>query len=53
MVECTAYFDNSPNNPFNPDPSATVLWGPQTWDEMMIGWLDVAMPVLSLRGALR
>jgi hypothetical protein len=30
-----------------------VLWGPQTWDEMMIGWLDVAAPLPSLRGALR
>ena len=59
LIECTAYFDNSANNPFNPDPSATVTWGPQTWDEMMIGWLDVAVPVAgggssaSLRGALR
>ena len=53
LIECTAYFDNSANNPFNPDPKATVLWGPQTWDEMMIGWLDVAAPLPSLRGALR
>ena len=44
-VECTAYFDNSANNPFNPDPAALVRWGPQTWDEMMIGWLDIAVPV--------
>jgi hypothetical protein len=43
-IECTAVFDNSPNNRYNPDPSATVFWGPQTWDEMMIGWLDVAVP---------
>jgi hypothetical protein len=42
-IECTAHFDNSANNKFNPDPTATVLWGPQTWDEMMIGWLDVAV----------
>jgi hypothetical protein len=44
-VECTAVFDNSPNNRYNPDPAATVFWGPQTWDEMMIGWLDVAVPL--------
>ena len=44
-IECTSVFDNSPNNPFNPDPQATVYWGPQTWDEMMIGWLDVAVRV--------
>jgi len=36
--------NNSPNNPANPNPSATVLWGPQNWDEMMIGWFDVAVP---------
>ena len=42
-IECTAHFDNSPNNKFNPDPTSTVTWGPQTWDEMMIGWLDIAV----------
>jgi hypothetical protein len=44
-IESTAYFDNSPNNPFNPDPAATVFWGPQSWDEMMIGWFDIAVEV--------
>ncbi len=44
IVECTAHFDNSPNNPFNPDPSKTVHWGDQTWEEMMIGFFDVAVP---------
>ena len=29
-----SHFDNSPNNKFNPDPAAEVLWGPQNWDEM-------------------
>ena len=42
-IECAAVFDNSPNNPFNPDPTATVFWGPQSTDEMMIGWLDFAV----------
>lgn len=42
-IEASAVFDNSPNNPFNPDPSKTIFWGPQTWDEMMIGWFDVAV----------
>jgi peroxiredoxin len=36
-LEMTAHFDNSPENPFNPDPTATVRWGDQSWDEMMIG----------------
>ncbi len=35
---CTAYFDNSWVNRANPDPSADVRWGDQTWEEMMIGW---------------
>ena len=35
---CTAHFDNSENNPANPDPTDTVRFGPQTWHEMMIGW---------------
>jgi peroxiredoxin len=43
-VNCTAHFDNSNNNPNNPDPSITVGWGPQTWDEMMIGWMQYYHP---------
>ena len=42
-IEATSYFDNSPNNAFNPDPTASVTWGPQSWDEMMIAWLDIAV----------
>lgn len=38
-----AYFDNSPNNPANPDPTAEVRYGEQIWDEMMIGFFDVAV----------
>jgi peroxiredoxin len=41
---CTAHFDNSANNLCNPDPSKPVHWGDQTWEEMMIGWYDVAYP---------
>jgi len=43
-IECTAHFDNSANNPYNPDPKAEVRWGDQSWEEMMIGWFDVAFP---------
>jgi hypothetical protein len=35
-----ATFDNSPANPYNPDPSAVVTWGDQTWEEMLIGYVD-------------
>ena len=44
-LHCTAHFDNSENNLANPDPKATVRWGDQTWEEMMIGWFDMAVPV--------
>ena len=37
------YFDNSVNNPLNPDPTAEVHYGEQSWDEMMIGFFDVAV----------
>ena len=39
----TAYFDNSRNNPRNPDPEAEVQFGEQSWEEMMIGFFDVAV----------
>lgn len=41
-IECTAWFDNSLNNPANPDPKAEVWWGDQTWEEMLAGFLDLA-----------
>ena len=37
-LHVTAHFDNSTANPNNPDPKATVRWGDQTWEEMMIGF---------------
>ncbi|HEX6897152.1 MAG TPA: thiol-disulfide isomerase [Bryobacteraceae bacterium] len=40
-IECTAHYDNSANNPANPDPKATVTYGEQSWDEMMSGWMEV------------
>jgi hypothetical protein len=39
-IHCTAHFDNSAANPGNPDPKIAVTWGEQTWEEMMIGWVD-------------
>ena len=41
-IECLAHFDNSPNNPDNPDPTAEVRWGDQSWEEMMIGFFEIA-----------
>jgi hypothetical protein len=52
IIECTAHFDNSANNPLNPDPTKEVTWGDQTWDEMMVGFFnvvfDAGMPLKSL-----
>jgi hypothetical protein len=51
-IECTAHFDNSKNNPENPDPTKVVIWGQQNWDEMMVGFFnlvyDARMPAKDL-----
>ena len=39
-----AYFDNSPNNPANPDPKAEVKFGEQSWEEMALGFFDAVIP---------
>ncbi|MFO0956632.1 MAG: redoxin domain-containing protein [Isosphaeraceae bacterium] len=44
-IDCTAHFDNSEENPYNPDPKKAVRWGEQTWDEMMIGYIDFSVKV--------
>jgi hypothetical protein len=44
-MECTAWYDNSPNNKFNPDPTQNVHWGEQTFEEMMIGFFNYKVPV--------
>ena len=43
VIACTAHFDNSPNNPNNPDPTKVIKFGEQSWDEMMIGFFQVAI----------
>jgi len=44
-IDCLAHYDNSAGNPNNPDPTKTVRWGDQTFEEMMIGYIDVDFPV--------
>jgi peroxiredoxin/mono/diheme cytochrome c family protein len=39
-LHCEAWYDNSETNLANPDPTVTVRWGDQTWEEMMIGYFD-------------
>ena len=40
LIRATGWFDNSANNPANPDPTKTVRWGLQTSEEMMIGYVE-------------
>ena len=39
-LHCEAGYNNSASNLANPDPTQTVRWGEQTWEEMMIGYYD-------------
>jgi hypothetical protein len=41
---CTGAFDNSPANPHNPDPTVRVNWGPQTYNEMFMGFITLTEP---------
>lgn len=43
-LQSFATFDNSVNNIANPDPTKVVRWGDQSWEEMMLGYFDVAVP---------
>ena len=45
VIDCLAHFDNSDSNPYNPDSTKLVRWGEQTFEEMMIGYLDMDVPV--------
>jgi peroxiredoxin len=39
-IHCVAHYDNSAGNASNPDPTQRVTWGDQTWEEMLVGWMD-------------
>lgn len=43
-LEVVGWFDNSARNPANPDPERTVGWGPQTYDEMLLGYVEYYLP---------
>jgi hypothetical protein len=45
VIECTAHYDNSANNKYNPDPAKAVRFGEQTWEEMMFGFFEVSVPM--------
>ena len=42
-LEAVAHYDNSPNNPSNPDAKVDVHWGEQTWQEMQYSGITYAV----------
>jgi len=42
VLQCVAHFDNSDGNLNNPDPGSTVHFGWQSYDEMMVGFFEIA-----------
>ena len=44
-LEAVAHYDNSVNNPSNPDPAKEVHWGEQTWDEMQYTGINYTVDV--------
>ncbi len=43
-LQAIAWYDNSRHNRHNPDANAAVTWGDQTYNEMMVGFFDIAVP---------
>jgi hypothetical protein len=37
-IKATGWWDNSANNPANPDATSNVTWGEQSWEEMLVGF---------------
>ncbi len=44
-LDCIGHFDNSADNPNNPDPDKPVYWGDQTFEEMFVGYYDYVVPL--------
>jgi hypothetical protein len=44
-LESIAHFDNSENNPYNPNPGIDVKYGPQTTDEMAVSFMGFIIDV--------
>ena len=51
-LETTAHFDNSANNPYNPNPDVDVRYGPQTTDDMGVSFMGFIVDVKSDPGKL-
>ena len=50
MLKYKAVFDNSADNPLNPNPDKEVYWSEQSWDEMSLGWIEYTLDKQQLRG---
>ena len=44
LLRAVAWYDNSPSNPHNPNPDASVSWGDEPRDEVLGGFFEVAIP---------
>ena len=47
-LQIRGWYDNSSSNPANPDPSQTIYWGPQTYEEMLLGYIEYIVPAEGL-----
>ena len=45
VIKCTNWFDNSVNNPINPDPEKHLTYGPSIEDEMSICFFKWLIPI--------
>ncbi len=44
QIRFTAWFNNSDSNPANPDSTKAVRWGEQTYEEMLLGYVEYVVP---------
>jgi hypothetical protein len=51
VMRAAGWFDNSANNPHNPDPDREVPGGDQTTDEMMVSYMFAAFPLANAASA--
>jgi hypothetical protein len=51
LLTVPVHYDNSPNNPANPDPAQSIRWGDKSEEEMMTSWIEYvdAPPAQSAR----
>lgn len=49
-LEAIAWYDNSSDNPANPNPNQTVKWGDQTDEEMLVGYVEYYVPGAGVAG---